>query len=87
LPAKTNVVEGEPKPSLNEEEVIRIPMRDGYSSELRIFNPTGSSPAKGPLFVLMYGGSFMAGNNKSFAPTARALVSCTTPLWSTYPIG
>ncbi len=49
-------------------------MRDGYSSELRIFKPTGSSPAKGPLFILMYGGGFMVGNNKSFAPTAKALV-------------
>jgi len=41
------VVDEEPKPSLSEEEVINIPMRDRYSSELRISNRPALLPAKG----------------------------------------
>lgn len=36
-------------------EVRQIPMRDGFQSEIRIFQPT-NPPAKKPLIVVIHGG-------------------------------
>lgn len=58
------------------ERVQTIPMRDGYSSEIRIFSPpTPKADADGkgsPLVVLFFGGGFISGSNKQLVPLARA---------------
>lgn len=49
-----------------------IPMRDGYSSAMKIVKPpAGSTP--GPLIVLCFGGGFVGGTMEQFSKTARAL--------------
>jgi acetyl esterase/lipase len=64
----------EPTIKYSEETVLKIPMRDGYESELIIHKPTNSAQGRGPLIVLIYGGGFMMGSNTSFAVVAKALV-------------
>jgi acetyl esterase/lipase len=55
------------------EETRSIPMRDGFSSEIRIHRPK-SPPATGsPLVVLIFGGGFFMGNCLQMGSIARAL--------------
>jgi len=54
---------------------MTITMSDGFRSEVRIHRPT-SPPAHGrgsPLVVLIYGGGFVAGDNRQLSPYAGAL--------------
>ena len=50
---------------------MKIPMRDGYESELRIVKPPNPHP-KSPLVVLIYGGGFFTGLNIQLLPWAKA---------------
>jgi acetyl esterase/lipase len=47
------------------EEVLKIPMRDGFESEIRIHRPKKTSPEEkgdgSPLIVLFHGGGFFMG--------------------------
>lgn len=61
-----------PSPANVSETTHDIPMRDGFSSTLRIQRPSFGSP--GPLIVLCFGGGFVGGSNKQFTGEARALV-------------
>ena len=47
-----------------------IPMRDGFSSSLKIHRPTDGG---GPLFVLIFGGGFLGGDNDQLSREARTL--------------
>lgn len=56
---------------------MTIAMSDGFESELRVHRPT-SAPARAhgrgsPLVVLIYGGGFVAGDNRQLSPYAGAL--------------
>jgi acetyl esterase/lipase len=63
------------------EEVLKIPMRDGFESEIRVHRPKPSSKENGgggdgdgsPLVVLLHGGGFFMGNNLQMGTTARTL--------------
>jgi len=50
----------------------KIPMRDGFESEIMIHRPE-NPPEKSPLIVLLYGGGFVVGSNVQLGPYARAL--------------
>jgi acetyl esterase/lipase len=57
------------------EQVLKIPMRDGFESEIRVHRPK-TLPESGdgsPLVVLLYGGGFFMGNNLQMGTTARTL--------------
>ncbi|KAF2222847.1 Alpha/Beta hydrolase protein [Elsinoe ampelina] len=56
------------------ESTKNIPMRDGYESELRIFQPEKPDADGSPLIVLIYGGGFVMGENRQLGPYARGLV-------------
>ncbi|KAL2869701.1 alpha/beta hydrolase [Aspergillus lucknowensis] len=58
-----------------QESVGKIPMRDGYESEIRIFRPSLLPEDGSPLVVLIFGGGFLAGTNMQHVPFARALTS------------
>lgn len=47
-------------------------MRDGYSSEIRIYRPV-KAPNSSPLVVLLFGGGFHIGTNQQLTPFARAI--------------
>jgi hypothetical protein len=49
-----------------------IPMRDGFSSTLKVQKPAGGTP--GPLCVLIFGGGFVGGTPEAFEKTGRVLV-------------
>ena len=55
-------------------QVRKIPLRDGYENEIRIYKPNEVEAGKSvPLAVLIYGGSFILGDNKQLNPYARAI--------------
>lgn len=64
---------GPPGPDLKE-SFKKIPMRDGFESELKIFQPTAKPAAGSPLIVLCFGGGFVVGDNEQLTPYSRALV-------------
>jgi acetyl esterase/lipase len=67
------LVNGDLPPLPKEEEFYHeIPMRDGFSSALKILKPAAGSPP-GPLIVLCFGGGFVGGTMNQFSKTARAL--------------
>lgn len=68
----TAVVEklGQP-PKGTEEFYKEIPVRDGFSSSLKIHKPTEGG---GPLIVLAFGGGFLGGDNNQLSEYSRALV-------------
>ena len=56
----------------SEEFYHSTPMRDGFSSAMKILKPAaGSSP--GPLIVLCFGGGFVGGTMEQLSKIARAL--------------
>lgn len=67
------VANGDLPPLPKEEEFYHeIPMRDGFSSAMKILKPAaGSQP--GPLIVLCFGGGFVGGTMEQFSRLARAL--------------
>jgi len=54
------------------ESTLKIRMRDGFESEVRIHKPA-NPPAKSPLVVLYFGGGFVVGSNLQLGPYARAI--------------
>ena len=67
------LVNGDLSPLPKEEEFYHnIPMRDGFSSALKILKPAAGSPP-GPLIVLCFGGGFVGGTMEQFSKSARAL--------------
>lgn len=50
-------------------------MRDGYQSEVHIFNPAIPPHDGSPMVVLCHGGGFVIGTNKQMGPIARVLAS------------
>ena len=60
-----------PLPEL-EEFYHSIPMRDGFSSAMKILKPAAGGPP-GPLIVLCFGGGFVGGTMEQLSKTARAL--------------
>ena len=62
-----------PVPAEVKESFVKIPMRDGYESELKVFKPT-KAPAEGsPLIILVYGGGFIMGTNGQLTAYGRSL--------------
>jgi len=61
-----------PLPSSIAEFYHEIPMRDGFSSSLKVQRSTSGPP--GPLLVLCFGGGFVGGSNNQFTKHGRALV-------------
>jgi acetyl esterase/lipase len=62
------------------EQVLKIPMHDGFESEIRVHRPK-TLPESGdgsPLVVLLYGGGFFMGNNLQMGTTARTLTDLYT---------
>lgn len=64
--------------NVDRSEVRKIPMRDGHENEIRIYQPRERlrDPKAWdgiPLIVLIYGGSFILGDNKQLNPYARAI--------------
>ncbi|KAL4922935.1 alpha/beta hydrolase [Aspergillus undulatus] len=57
-----------------QESVMKIPMRDGYQSELHILKPANSSSAN-PVVVLLFGGAFVMGTNIQSIVWARAIAA------------
>ena len=57
-----------------QETTIDIPMRDGYTSQLHITKPGGSSGGN-PVVVLVFGGAFVMGTNIQSVVWARAIAS------------
>lgn len=51
---------------------MNIPMRDGYSSETRVFKPAEAATGT-PLVVLIFGGGFINGSNIQLVAFARAI--------------
>jgi len=45
-----------PDPKLDQGEIITIPLRDGTSSEIRVYRPSIASNSPKPLVVLIHGG-------------------------------
>ncbi|GAB7350765.1 hypothetical protein MBLNU459_g1309t1 [Dothideomycetes sp. NU459] len=64
---------GPPGPDIKESSK-KIPMRDGFESELKIFQPTKEVPGGSPLIVLCFGGGFVVGDNQQLTPYSRGLV-------------
>ena len=65
-------------------EVVSIPMRDGYSSALRVYKPTPPIQ-QSALVVLAFGGGFVCGDNRQLAGYAiglRELYGATVVLLS-----
>ncbi|KAF4547879.1 Alpha/beta hydrolase fold-containing protein 9 [Elsinoe fawcettii] len=56
------------------ESTQKIKMRDGYESEIRVFQPEKLDAGGFPLIVLIYGGGFVMGENRQLGPYARGLV-------------
>lgn len=52
---------------------MKITMRDGYESELRIHKPTSTPSGGSPLVVLVYGGGFVVGDNSQLSPYSGAM--------------
>ena len=48
-----------PDPTLDQGEVVDIPLRDGTVSQIRIFRPKVASQQPRPLIVLIYGGGYV----------------------------
>ncbi len=63
---------GPPPPEIGE-SFIKIPMRDGFDSELKVFKPTHPPPASSPLVILVFGGGFVTGSNVQMTGISRAL--------------
>lgn len=60
--------------NVSRSQVQKIPMRDGYASEIRIYRPENPRPREQtPLVVLIYGGGFILGDNKQLNAYARAI--------------
>lgn len=56
-------------------ETVSIALRDGVTSNLRIYRPSRSvSPSQSPLIVLNFGGGFILGDNRQQAALAVTLV-------------
>lgn len=55
------------------ESVVNIPMRDGYSSETRVFKPAHPAENGTPLVALVFGGGFINGSNIQLVAIARAI--------------
>ncbi|GAB7326363.1 hypothetical protein MBLNU13_g10397t2 [Cladosporium sp. NU13] len=64
LPAAHDILETE----------IAVPMRDGYQAIARVRKPNSPSTQGGPLVVIVFGGGWIAGDNKQMSVEARALV-------------
>ncbi|KAF2799602.1 alpha/beta-hydrolase [Melanomma pulvis-pyrius CBS 109.77] len=64
-----------PNPSLDQGEVVAIPLRDGKTLRIRVFRPTKASEAPKPLIVLIHGGGFMYGDNSFYSPIARTIAN------------
>ncbi|KAM0229906.1 hypothetical protein ACHAPO_009628 [Fusarium lateritium] len=62
-------------PSTNIEYTKKIPMRDGYESELRVHQPPGQSPGVRAMFVMIHGGGFCLGNSYTHSYQSRAIAS------------
>ncbi|GAW17160.1 hypothetical protein ANO14919_066100 [Xylariales sp. No.14919] len=62
-----------PEPSENE-YTFEIPMRDGYQSNIRVYEPKVRQPNR-PLVVLIHGGGFVLGHNSHVGGNAQAIVS------------
>ncbi|KAL7953122.1 putative lipase/esterase [Trichoderma compactum] len=57
-------------------EVLAIPMRDGYISQLRIHRPKDAADKPhSPVIVLMFGGGFQTGDNTQLSLLARAMTN------------
>ncbi|KAJ4148691.1 hypothetical protein NW765_017558 [Fusarium oxysporum] len=52
---------------------VEIPMRDGYKSNIRVYQPMSSAPVG--LFVLLHGGGFCLGDNANMGLDSQALAS------------
>ncbi|PNS21081.1 hypothetical protein CAC42_3418 [Sphaceloma murrayae] len=63
-----------PTPAGVKESTQKIKMRDGYESELRVFQPEKADAGGSPLVVLIYGGGFVMGENRQLGPYGRGLV-------------
>lgn len=57
------------RPDTETEYSVRIPMRDGFPSEARVYKP--SATGKRPLLVLLFGGGFVFGDCDQLSPYAR----------------
>ncbi|KAF2152885.1 alpha/beta-hydrolase [Myriangium duriaei CBS 260.36] len=60
-------------PSGVKETVREIPMRDGFQSNIRIYQPAKAVEGGSPVVMLSFGGGF-AGENRAPGPYARGLV-------------
>ncbi|TKX23817.1 alpha/beta hydrolase fold-containing protein 16 [Elsinoe australis] len=56
------------------ESAQKIPMRDGYESEIKVYQPEKPAAGGSPLVVLIYGGGFVMGENRQLGPYGRGLV-------------
>lgn len=54
-----------------DESYHQLPMRDGFTSTIKIHKPVDAAP--GPLIALFFGGGFVCGSLEQFTRTARAL--------------
>ncbi|KAJ5098950.1 AB hydrolase superfamily protein [Penicillium argentinense] len=60
--------------NVDQSELRKIPMRDGYMNEIRTYGPKkGKSLETVPLFILICGGGFVNADNKWLNPYARAI--------------
>ncbi|CAN9247238.1 unnamed protein product [Alternaria alternata] len=64
-----------PDPTLDQGEVVDIPLRDGTVSQIRIFRPKVASQQPRPLIVLIYGGGFILGDNTQLSSVSRVLAN------------
>ncbi|KAH6961828.1 Alpha/Beta hydrolase protein [Ilyonectria sp. MPI-CAGE-AT-0026] len=53
-------------------ETLDIPLRDGTTSQIRIFQPSNASAMK-PLVVMIHGGGFFMGDNNQLSPLSRVV--------------
>lgn len=72
---KQNIAALGPPPPEVSESFLKIPMRDGFESELKIFKPTSPPPTGSPLVVLVFGGGFVVGSNGQLTAVSRTLTA------------
>ncbi|TKA76932.1 hypothetical protein B0A55_03117 [Friedmanniomyces simplex] len=65
---------GPPPPEVGE-SFLKIPMRDGFDSELKVFKPTQPPTTGSPLVIMVFGGGFVTGSNGQLTAISRVLSS------------
>lgn len=64
-----------PPPDTDTEFAIKVQMRDGHESNIRIYKPDSVTKGSTPLLVVIHGGAFVLGSNTDVAQFARAAAS------------